>query len=226
MDTPDDSGPIRAQDTARPEAPRSLSQPARTALAALSRADRNMRDIDTGITGISQAVATFANLVGSIAWAANDARDTFTRLLWAADEDATALAAARFEIAVLASNLEVAHAEAKRQKALAETESRLRIEDAQRHAAEIAKAQEKAAAMAQMVDDRQATIAERERRIKELNSRLAVSAERTATPPKAKAAKKPKKEIVLDPDGHPVLSDAQRRRQSAARAKPAAKKAR
>lgn len=158
---------IRANDTAPVEASRYLGPPARLALAALSRADRNMRDIDTGLAGISQAVVTFANLAGSIAGAANDARDTFKFLLSNAASDREALDNARIEIATMRNTLA------------------------------------KLALLEATNEQQKRTISEM------LRTRTAMPASppgaAVANPPKAKAAtKKPKKEIVLDPDGHPV----------------------
>ena len=97
-------------------------------------------------------------------------------------EKATAVreGVAQGRLTQLQEKLAEAEQRASRAAALAETESRLRIEDGERHKAEIARL---TAAPVEITDKGRAAVAK---------------------PPKATAAKPPKKAIVLDPDGHPV----------------------
>ena len=82
----------------------------------------------------------------------------------------------------LQEKLAEAEQRARRATDLAETESRLRIEDTERHKAEIARL---TAAPVEVTDKGRAAVAK---------------------PPKTSAAKTPKKAVVLDPDGHPVVA--------------------
>lgn len=142
---------------------------ARTALAALSRAAVTLQDIDLALLGLSKIVIANSNLAGHLSGAVTEASNTLSGLLGQAAVNADALAQAQFD-------LDISRNETKHWKDLAGTESRLRIEDAERHKAEIARL---TAAPVEITDKGRAAV---------------------ATAPKRLS----KPAVVLDPDGHPV----------------------